>query len=82
MLVIGISSPPDVYTASIGIYAVWICGRVLSPLVSGCSKELLNSCFNSVTFWIRQVDDLHVHNRAYSLLLINLIELTVKGAAH
>ncbi len=55
MFIIGITSPPDVYTASIGIYVLWMLGKTVSPLVSGCSRGDVYALINHITVWIKQV---------------------------
>ena len=55
MLLAGIATPPDVYTASIGIYVLWISGRALSSVTSLCSRGNLYALSSQVLFWIKQV---------------------------
>ncbi len=55
MLLAGIATPPDVYTASIGIYVLWMLGRTLSSVTSLCSKGNLCALSTRVVFWVNQV---------------------------
>ena len=54
MLLIGIESPPDVYTAAIGLYLLWILVRVVS-VFSGYSRRDISALLKHVFVWIIQV---------------------------
>ena len=55
MNIIGVDSPPDVYTAAIGLYLLWITGRAISVLISYTKQGGLNTVVNQLVLWITQV---------------------------
>ena len=52
---VGIMTPPDVYTASIGFYLLWMLGRMASSFIPSCTRGNLHTLMNHVAFWIKQV---------------------------
>lgn len=54
MAYFGLYTPPDIYTAAVGMYVVWVSVRIVTAIVSK-TREGLGVVVKQLILWIYQV---------------------------